>query len=94
MLEDDNLTDIRIMKCFSVEKKMTVNIPSCIPRVLVFFYRASVGLSEMEMFSIFICFLKVHSDNECNLNFFVYSSRDTDALVGNTTRIVGKGILP
>jgi hypothetical protein len=54
------------MECFSVGKKkkrkMTVKYSQMYSQGTSF-YRASAGLSEMEMFSIFVCFLKVYSDN-------------------------------
>ena len=67
VLWDDNLTDIRIIECFSVEKKkerkMTIKY-SQLYSPGTSFDRASARLSKMEIFSIFICFLKVYSDNE------------------------------
>jgi hypothetical protein len=54
------------MECFSFEKKRKKNdcliFPVLSPGTR--FYGASAGLSEMLMFSIFICFLKVYSHNE------------------------------
>jgi hypothetical protein len=54
------------MECFSVEKKRKVTVKySQLYSPGTSFYRTSAELSEMEMFSIFICFLKVYySDNE------------------------------
>jgi hypothetical protein len=52
------------MECFSVEKRKMAVKYSQLYSQGTSFHRASAGLSELEMFSIFICFLKIYGDNE------------------------------